>query len=43
MRIRLIDVHFRGASPGDEINVKKAEADYLIKSGNAIEVKKEKE
>ena len=36
MKIRLINVHYRGKSPGDELVVNQGEADYLVKSGNAV-------
>ncbi len=42
MKIKLIDVNFKGSKPGDKISVSKGEGKYLIDSGNAVEIKTNK-
>jgi hypothetical protein len=39
MRVKLIDIEFRGAKPGDKIEVTQDVATYLVRGGNAVEVK----
>jgi len=43
MKIKLINVNFKGKAPGEIVEATKAEAKYLIKSSNAEEVKPKKE
>jgi hypothetical protein len=39
MRVKLIDIEFKGKKPGDELDISQNEAAYLVRGGNAVEVK----